>query len=85
MRAAKPQADKTIGSRIRCSHVAFVPQILEQKRDCSQSTSDSVVKQMMFTFEAYRKSKFGKKEKKKAAMLFEQVQRFILVKKIFWG
>ena len=30
-------AHETNGSRIRCSHIAFVPQILEQRRDCLQS------------------------------------------------
>ena len=33
---------ETTGSRIRRSHIAFVPQILEQKRDCSQSNSLNV-------------------------------------------
>ena len=53
MWATNPQAGsfgahKTTGSQIRRSHnyrvrsirSSFVPQILEQKRDCSQSTQD---------------------------------------------
>ena len=32
-------APVTTGSRIRRSQIAFVPQILEQKRDCSQSST----------------------------------------------
>ena len=42
---------------------------------------DSVVKQMMLRFEAYKKSKFGEKKRENVAMRFKQVQRFILAKK----
>ena len=35
--------------------------------------------------EAYKKPMLGKKRTKKGAMLSQQVQRFILAKKVFWG